>query len=110
MHKSYGLPRGFGFVTYADPKIADKVLEEEHIIGGRKVEFSHESTMHCHFSFIEHTLLIGLCLKSIFYFLYKVEVKKTILKKDMHVKGASNTKKIFVGGLPLFLTKGKENT
>lgn len=52
MDKSSGRPRGFGFVTYADPEIADKVLEEDHIIDGRVVEFSPESTTYCHFSFI----------------------------------------------------------
>lgn len=38
MDKHTGRPRGFGFVTFADPAVADKVLEEEHIIDGRTVE------------------------------------------------------------------------
>ncbi|KAJ4838446.1 hypothetical protein Tsubulata_041227 [Turnera subulata] len=33
-----GRPRGFGFVTFADPAVADRVLEEEHVIDGRPVE------------------------------------------------------------------------
>ncbi|WCJ39505.1 RNA-binding (RRM/RBD/RNP motifs) family protein [Euphorbia peplus] len=33
-----GRPRGFGFITFADPAVTDKVLEEEHIIDGRAVE------------------------------------------------------------------------
>ncbi|CAN4100092.1 unnamed protein product [Withania somnifera] len=70
MDKNSGRPRGFGFVTYADPEIANKVLEEDHIIDGRAVE-----------------------------------VKKTVPKEDMHVKGASKTKKIFIGGLPVSLTE-----
>lgn len=38
LDKHSGRPRGFGFVTFADPAVADKVLEEEHVIDGRTVE------------------------------------------------------------------------
>ncbi|KAK8970273.1 Heterogeneous nuclear ribonucleoprotein 1 [Platanthera guangdongensis] len=31
-------PRGFGFVTFADPSIIDTILGDEHSIGGRMVE------------------------------------------------------------------------
>ncbi|KAL6888221.1 hypothetical protein ACP4OV_009247 [Aristida adscensionis] len=31
-------PRGFGFVTFSDPSVIDKVLEDEHVIDGRTVE------------------------------------------------------------------------
>lgn len=33
-----GNPRGFGFVTFADSAVAEKVLEEEHVIDDRKVD------------------------------------------------------------------------
>ncbi|PIA51700.1 hypothetical protein AQUCO_01100519v1 [Aquilegia coerulea] len=33
-----GQPRGFGFVTYADPSVVDKVIEETHVINGKQVE------------------------------------------------------------------------
>ncbi|XP_023530403.1 heterogeneous nuclear ribonucleoprotein 1 [Cucurbita pepo subsp. pepo] len=33
-----GHPRGFGFVTYADPSVVDKVIEDSHIINGKQVE------------------------------------------------------------------------
>lgn len=33
-----GQPRGFGFITYADPAVVDKVIEETHIINGKQVE------------------------------------------------------------------------
>ncbi|XP_049412248.1 uncharacterized protein LOC125875189 isoform X2 [Solanum stenotomum] len=36
--KISGMPLGFGFVTYADPEIADKVLKEDHTIDGKKVD------------------------------------------------------------------------
>ncbi|KAH9652410.1 RNA-binding (RRM/RBD/RNP motifs) family protein [Citrus sinensis] len=33
-----GQPRGFGFITYADPSVVDKVIEDTHIINGKQVE------------------------------------------------------------------------
>ncbi|CAL5325677.1 unnamed protein product [Camellia sinensis] len=33
-----GQPRGFGFVTYADPSVVDQVIEDTHIINGKQVE------------------------------------------------------------------------
>lgn len=38
LDKVSGRPRGFGFVTFADAEVADKVLQEEHVIDGRAVE------------------------------------------------------------------------
>jgi len=32
------MPRGFGFVTFSDPSVIDKVLEDDHVIDGRTVE------------------------------------------------------------------------
>ncbi|KAG0452033.1 hypothetical protein HPP92_025873 [Vanilla planifolia] len=31
-------PRGFGFITYSDPAVVDKVIEDDHIINGKQVE------------------------------------------------------------------------
>ncbi|CAL9100915.1 unnamed protein product [Musa textilis] len=36
--KNTHMPRGFGFVTFADPSVIDSVLEDEHVIDGRAVE------------------------------------------------------------------------
>ncbi|GAB4859314.1 hypothetical protein Ancab_010776 [Ancistrocladus abbreviatus] len=33
-----GRPRGFGFITYADPTVVDTVIQETHIINGKQVE------------------------------------------------------------------------
>eukprot|EP00262_Sarcandra_glabra_P003338 TRINITY_DN139_c0_g1_i1.p1 TRINITY_DN139_c0_g1~~TRINITY_DN139_c0_g1_i1.p1 ORF type:complete len:375 (+),score=85.20 TRINITY_DN139_c0_g1_i1:77-1201(+) len=33
-----GQPRGFGFVTYADPSVVDKVIQDNHVINGKQVE------------------------------------------------------------------------
>lgn len=37
-NRNTGHPRGFGFVTFADPTVCDKVLKDTHVIDGRTVE------------------------------------------------------------------------
>ncbi|XP_019436500.1 PREDICTED: heterogeneous nuclear ribonucleoprotein 1-like [Lupinus angustifolius] len=69
MDKHSGRPRGFGFVTFTDSAVADKVLAQEHTIDGRVVE-----------------------------------VKRTVPRGDMEATAVFRTKKIFVGGIPQFLT------
>ncbi|WRX21521.1 RNA recognition motif domain - like 10, partial [Theobroma cacao] len=32
-----GIPRGFGFVTYENPSVIDKVIEDTHVINGKQV-------------------------------------------------------------------------
>ena len=39
LDKHSGRPRGFGFVTFADPTVADRVLEKDHVIDGRMVTY-----------------------------------------------------------------------
>jgi len=95
-----GRRRGIGFVIYADPEIADKVLKEDHTIDGKKVEFSPESTTYCHFSFIYYYSLPWFMFKEYIVFVYKVDVKIPVTYRQ----------RIFVGGLPLSLTEGKEYT
>lgn len=36
--RATGNPRGFGFVTYADPSVVDKVIKDKHVIDGKMVE------------------------------------------------------------------------
>ncbi|KAK3015320.1 hypothetical protein RJ639_006168 [Escallonia herrerae] len=31
-----GRPRGFGFITYADPSVVDTVIAEMHVINGKQ--------------------------------------------------------------------------
>nr|GFA37705.1 heterogeneous nuclear ribonucleoprotein 1 [Tanacetum cinerariifolium] len=33
-----GQPRGFGFITYADPLVVDKVIQDTHVFSGKQVE------------------------------------------------------------------------
>lgn len=35
-----GRPRGFGFITYADPSVVDQVIKETHVINGKQVRLS----------------------------------------------------------------------
>lgn len=35
--RNTGQPRGFGFVTYADAAVVDRVIEDTHIIHGKQV-------------------------------------------------------------------------
>lgn len=32
-----GQPRGFGFITYADPVVVDQVIQETHVLNGKQV-------------------------------------------------------------------------
>lgn len=38
--RNTGHPRGFGFVTFADPAVCDRVVEDKHVIDGRTVRVS----------------------------------------------------------------------
>nr|GEY74320.1 heterogeneous nuclear ribonucleoprotein 1 [Tanacetum cinerariifolium] len=33
-----GQPTGFGFITYADPLVVDKVIHDTHVFSGKQVE------------------------------------------------------------------------
>jgi heterogeneous nuclear ribonucleoprotein A1/A3 len=37
-NKHTSQPRGFGFITYSDPAVVDKVMEDNHVINGKQVE------------------------------------------------------------------------
>lgn len=72
-----GRPRGFGFVTFADPAVADKVLEEDHVIDGRTVRFQaqpNEGYFICS-SLSDFYHLGGLVLHPIEYFLFHSSIR-----------------------------------
>lgn len=35
--RNTGHPRGFGFITYADPSVVDKVIADTHVFSGKQV-------------------------------------------------------------------------
>ncbi|KAE8727708.1 RNA-binding family protein isoform 4 [Hibiscus syriacus] len=37
-----GQPRGFGFVTYVEPSVVDKVIEDTHVINGNQVDIKRK--------------------------------------------------------------------
>ena len=41
--RTTGRARGFGFVVFADPAVAERVVMEKHLIDGRMVTNSHFS-------------------------------------------------------------------
>ncbi|KAM3232935.1 glycine-rich RNA-binding protein 3, mitochondrial-like [Capsicum annuum] len=95
MSKNSGGSRGYGFVTYADSEIANKVLEKDHIIDGRAVEnFLLKAPLTLTFPLFTITVRLGLCSNCIFCFVYKVVVKKKAPQTE-----------IFIGGLPQSLTE-----
>lgn len=60
--KHSGRPRGFGFVTFSDPAVADKVLAEDHVIDGRMVTFEIPFLTCISFPdlFVYHTFPLGI--------------------------------------------------
>lgn len=40
--RATGRARGFGFIVFADPYVAEKVVTEKHVIDGRTVSFARE--------------------------------------------------------------------
>ncbi|KAL8113809.1 hypothetical protein AgCh_020919 [Apium graveolens] len=39
--RTTGRPRGFGFVVFADPAVAERVVKEKHVIHGRTMQESY---------------------------------------------------------------------
>ncbi|KAF8116925.1 hypothetical protein N665_0014s0182 [Sinapis alba] len=90
--RTTGRARGFGFIVFADPSVAERVILEKHIIDGRTVEAKkavprddHQQVMKRHASPIH-------------------------LMSPLHGGGGGGgyrTKKIFVGGLPSSITEAE---
>ncbi|KAG2250091.1 hypothetical protein Bca52824_089719 [Brassica carinata] len=89
--RATGRARGFGFIVFADPSVAERVIMEKHIIDGRTVEAKKAVPRDDH---------------------------QQVLKRHaspMHLispnhggnGGSIRTKKIFVGGLPSSITEAE---
>jgi hypothetical protein len=82
-----GKSRGFGFVTYKDPKILDHVLSKAHIIDGKEVKFC------CQGSSVQ------------------VDCKRAVPRDQQNEtpkeENIYRTKKLFVGGLPQTTNEGR---
>ncbi|XP_018472448.1 heterogeneous nuclear ribonucleoprotein 1 isoform X2 [Raphanus sativus] len=84
--RATGRARGFGFIVFADPSVAERVIMDKHIIDGRTVEAKKAVPRDDH---------------------------QQVLKRHaspMHLISPSHggrTKKIFVGGLPSSITEAE---
>ncbi|WZZ25960.1 heterogeneous nuclear ribonucleoprotein 1-like isoform X2 [Brassica napus] len=82
--RATGRARGFGFIVFADPSVAERVIMEKHIIDGRTVEAKKAVPR---------------------------DDQQQVLKRHaspMHLGGnGGRTKKIFVGGLPSSITEAE---
>nr|GMC94605.1 heterogeneous nuclear ribonucleoprotein 1-like [Ipomoea batatas] len=93
MDKVSRRPRGFGFVTFADPEVANQVLQEEHVIDGRVVEvkrtvpredtpFRRESkTKKIFVGGIPPTLTEGRCMAGVYIFFNICNLKHIVISK-----------------------------
>lgn len=48
--RATGRARGFGFVVFADPAVAERVILEKHVIDGRTVRISFLFSLIIHFN------------------------------------------------------------
>lgn len=78
--RATGRARGFGFVVFADPAVAERVVMEKHVIDGRTVEAKKAVPRD------DHNILIR-------------------NNRSISSPGPTRTKKIFVGGLPSTITE-----
>ncbi|KAK6142136.1 hypothetical protein DH2020_007004 [Rehmannia glutinosa] len=111
-----GRPRGFGFITYADPSVVDTVIAETHIINGKQyisipgvIEGTIVGPACVTFSDPLLWLLISdgtfISLQNVLGLLkLEVEIKRTIPKGSGDSKDFK-TKKVFVGGIPTSVTE-----
>ncbi|CAH8381806.1 unnamed protein product [Eruca vesicaria subsp. sativa] len=81
-----GRARGFGFIVFADPNVAERVILEKHIIDGRTVEAKKAVPRDDH----QHVLL-----------------KRHASPIHLMSPGGNRTRKIFVGGLPSSITEAE---
>lgn len=55
--RTTGRARGFGFIVFADPSVAERVVMEKHVIDGRAVSFSCHLCLYIYISFKTSSML-----------------------------------------------------
>ncbi|CAN7010224.1 unnamed protein product [Brassica rapa subsp. trilocularis] len=120
--RTTGRARGFGFVVFADPAVAETVITEKHNIDGRLVISlcclhllaQDRSCVQCNL-FTSHERDCSS------FIILQVEAKKAVPRDDQNTATRSNssslqgspggrTRKIFVGGLPSSITESDFKT
>ncbi|KAJ7011402.1 hypothetical protein NC653_001740 [Populus alba x Populus x berolinensis] len=94
-----GRARGFGFVVFADPIVAERVIMEKHVVDGRTYSVLKSGR--------ERMILVSYCYNEM------LKQKKAVPRDDQHIlsrntssiHGPGRTKKIFVGGLASTVTE-----
>uniref|UniRef100_M4DRF1 RRM domain-containing protein n=1 Tax=Brassica campestris TaxID=3711 RepID=M4DRF1_BRACM len=89
--RTTGRARGFGFIVFADPSVAERVILEKHIIDGRTVEAKKAVPRDDQQVLKRHASPMHLISSS----------------PSQHGGGSNRTKKIFVGGLPSSITEAE---
>ena len=90
--RTTGRARGFGFIVFADPSVAERVIMEKHIIDGRTVEAKKAVPRDDHQQVLKrHASPMHLISPS----------------HGGNGGGSGRTKKIFVGGLPSSITEAE---
>ncbi|CAE6134450.1 unnamed protein product [Arabidopsis arenosa] len=89
-----GQPQGFGFVTYADSSVVDKVIQDNHFIIGKQARLSCALHLKCVSCVVPYNgITFTFCMA------LQVEIKRPITRGSMS-SNDFKTKKVFVGGIP----------
>lgn len=99
-----GRPRGFGFVTFKDPTVVDRVVQDIHSMDGRQASDARRTRMpYCTYS--RSTIVLRRTFWTFFprsFAKLQIDVKKSVPQEQK-----AKARKIFVGGLAPETTEGE---